>query len=76
MVEGGDADNYEFSYTNGKLTITPATAIEGVSAKTLFGGKSFDIFSLTGQQVRKNAQNLKSLPAGIYVVGGKKVVVR
>lgn len=64
------------SRTNGKLTITPSTAIEGVSAKTLFGGKACDIFSLTGQLVRKNAQNLKGLPAGIYVVGGKKVVVR
>ena len=76
MVDGGDADNYEFSYTNGKLTITPSTAIEAVSAETLFGGKSSDIFSLTGQLVRKNAQSLKGLPAGIYVVGGKKVVVR
>ena len=49
---------------------------EGVSAKTLFGGKACDIFSLTGQLVRKNAQSLKGLPAGIYVIGGKKVVVR
>lgn len=64
------------SRTNGKLTITPATAIEAVSAETLFGGKACDIFSLTGQLVRKNAQSLKGLPAGIYVVGGKKVVVR
>lgn len=64
------------SRTNGKLTITPSTAIEGVSAETLFGGKACDIFSLTGQLVRKNAQSLKGLPAGIYVVGGKKVVVR
>lgn len=76
VVEGGDADNYEFSYTNGKLTITPSTAIEGVSAETLFNGKAFDIFSLTGQLVRKNAQSLKGHPAGIYAVGGKKVVVR
>ena len=49
---------------------------EAVSAKTLFGSKACDIFSLTGQLVRKNAQNFKDLPAGIYVVGGKKVVVR
>lgn len=35
------------SRTNGKLTITPSTAIEGVSAETLFGGKACDIFSLT-----------------------------
>lgn len=49
---------------------------EAVSAKTIFGSKACDIFSLTGQLVRKNAQSLKGLPAGIYVVGGKKVVVR
>ncbi len=49
---------------------------EAVSAKTLFGSKACDIFSLTGQLVRKNAKSLKGLPAGIYVVDGKKVVVR
>lgn len=49
---------------------------EAVSAESLLGSKACDIFSLTGQLVRKNAQSLKGLPAGIYVVGGKKVVVR
>lgn len=49
---------------------------EAVSAESLLGSKAYDIFSLTGQLVRKNAQSLKGLPAGIYVVGGKKVVVR
>lgn len=50
------------SRTNGKLTITPSTAIEGVSAETLFGGKACDIFSLTGQLVRKTPRASRAFP--------------
>lgn len=76
VVEGGDADNYELSYTNGQLTITPAAAIEGVSADTLSSNNPLNVYSLTGQLVRQNAQTLSGLPAGVYVVAGKKVVVK
>lgn len=50
------------SRTNGKLTITPSTAIEGVSAETLFGGKACDIFSLTGHLVRKTSRASRAFP--------------
>ena len=35
-----------------------------------------DVYSIGGQLVRKNPTTLEGLPAGIYVVGGKKVVIR
>lgn len=35
-----------------------------------------DIYSVGGQLIRKNAQTLEGLPQGIYIVGGKKVVIR
>lgn len=50
------------SRTNGKLTITPSTAIEGVSAETLFGGKACDIFSLTGQLGAKTPRASRAFP--------------
>ena len=35
-----------------------------------------DVYSLSGQKVRLQAKDLKGLPAGVYIVGGKKVVVK
>lgn len=49
------ADNYDFSYTN---------------------GKPCDIYSPTGQLVRKQAHSLNGLPSGVYVVKGKKILVK
>ncbi len=34
-----------------------------------------DVYSLSGKKVRSQAKDLKGLPAGVYIVGGKKVVV-
>lgn len=41
-------------------------------------GEVFDIFNLQGVAVKRNAttDDLKALPAGIYIAGGKKVVVK
>ena len=38
-----------------------------------------NVYSINGQLVRKNVKTvnaLKGLPAGIYVVGGKKFIVK
>mgnify|MGYP002622087404 CR=1 FL=1 len=35
-----------------------------------------DVYSLSGQKVRSQAKDLRGLPAGIYIVGGRKVVVK
>ena len=35
-----------------------------------------DVYSLSGQKVRSQAKYLKGLPAGVYIVGGKKVFVK
>ncbi len=36
----------------------------------------FDVYSLSGLLVKRGATTLKGLPAGIYVVNGRKMVVR
>ena len=35
-----------------------------------------DVYSLSGQKIRSKAKDLKGLPAGVYIVGGKKSVVK
>ncbi len=50
--------------------------ITGVNGVTTDTRKSADVYTINGQLVRKNASNLLGLPKGIYVVGGKKVVVK
>lgn len=49
------------------------TGIEDV--KTL-AGKTFDVYSIDGMLVRKNATNLNSLAKGVYVVNGKKYIAK
>ena len=47
------------------------TAIDDIFADD----KPMDIYTLSGQKVRSGATSLQGLPAGVYIVGGKKVVV-
>lgn len=49
------------------------TGIEDV--KTL-AGKTFDVYSIDGMLVRKNATSLNSLAKGVYVVNGKKYIAK
>lgn len=49
------------------------TGIENV--KTL-AGKTFDVYSIDGMLVRKNATNLNGLAKGVYVVNGKKYIAK
>lgn len=58
---------YLFTYNN------PTTGVDGVGSET-----SFNVFNLQGVKVMENAKasSLKSLPEGIYIVNGKKVMVR
>jgi hypothetical protein len=44
-----------------QVTVTPSTAPKGV-------------YSISGQLVKSQSDNLNDLPKGIYIVNGKKVV--
>ncbi len=39
-------------------------------------GEPFDVYTVSGQVVKRGVTSLKGLPAGIYIAGGRKVVVR
>lgn len=53
--------------------IDDTTAIGDLPAQ---GQQPFDVYSLSGLLVKRGATTLKGLPAGIYVVNGRKMVVR
>lgn len=71
VVSGGLATNYEFHYVNGTLTITEASGITEMTTD-----HPVDVYTLMGSKVKARTTTLEGLPKGIYIVNGKKVVVR
>ena len=71
-ISGGQAQNYKFEYVNGVLTVTVSTFI----SKILTSGKPFDVFTLSGQKVCSQTTTLEGLPKGIYIIEGRKVVIK
>lgn len=66
-------------YYYGTLTYDEVTDIETMTlpaaAQPLFSVPT-DIYSIVGVRVRPKATSLEGLPAGIYIVGGQKVIVK
>ena len=54
-----------------------ATGIESVGNPALPSSQfPVDIYSMDGRLVKKNATHLNGLPKGIYIVNGKKIIVK
>ena len=71
IVSGGEARNYAFTYVSGKLTVQVPNAISHISFSA-----PVDIYTTTGRLVRRQAVSTEGLPRGIYIAGGRKVVVK
>ena len=69
-ISGGEAQNYEFEYSNGILTVIQKNNIISANANS----QQLKVFTTTGK--RMNVSSLKSLPRGIYIVNGQKIVIR
>lgn len=75
-VSGGEAANYELTYTSGNLTVTKSTT--GISA---IGGDNgsdtFNVYSVSGKLILKDVCGFETLPKGMYIIesrdGGKAV---
>lgn len=48
----------------------------GVRDLTTSAPKTFNVYSLSGQMIRRNATSLQGLSRGVYIVNGKKYLVR
>ncbi|MBR0274816.1 MAG: C10 family peptidase [Prevotella sp.] len=67
----GTSDCYNVTTGEGTLTVLAADAIQDI----LSDDAPADIYTLSGQKVQASAKDVNSLPAGIYIVNGKKVLV-
>ena len=66
-VSGAEAENYEFNYVSGTLTVTVPVGIESISSDKIIGSKP--VYDLFGRRV-SNPQR------GLYIIDGKKVLVK
>ena len=71
VLSGGSALNYYFEYQSGHLTITAQNAISTVTLD-----HPVDVYNLSGNKVLSRATTLAVLPKGVYIVEGRKIVVR
>lgn len=71
VVSGGEARNYDLKYQNGVLTVIESTGISEVSVNL-----PADVYTLQGYRVLTKATTLEGLPKGVYIVNGKKVVIK
>jgi hypothetical protein len=70
-VAGGESDRYAFTYVNGMLTVQQPDGIQAVTF-----ARPVDIYSLAGRLVRSQVTTIADLPRGVYVVNGRKLVVK
>ena len=71
-VSGAEAKNYEISYKPGLITIIQTDGIETV----IESAESVNIYNLQGKIVRKNAKDFIGLSKGVYIVNGRKVLLK
>ena len=73
IISGGEAQNYEFNYVTGTLTVIET---QGIAAVTVCFDKPADIYTVDGRCIRHAATTMAGLPRGLYIVNGRKIVVR
>lgn len=71
-----DADGTFTFYTDNATTITIADT-SGIDDVIIENGSAADVYNLQGIRVARqaSADRINSLPAGVYIIGGKKVAV-
>ena len=70
----GQASNFEYEIEGVVEQVNGnTTAIDGIEAAQQH---SANIYNLNGQLVRQGATSTEGLPSGLYIVGGKKLVVK
>jgi hypothetical protein len=74
VVSGGVADNYDFVYVDGKLTINAPTGIGRIINGRFT--RPVDVYNMQGAKVATKVISLDELPEGTYIIGGKKVAVK
>ena len=72
-LTGGEDDCYTFELVNGLLTVTEYVIPTGLNVYDATPSHPTTVYDLQGRRV---GNQLQGLPAGIYMVNGRKIVVR
>lgn len=75
ILSGGFDPRYNFFLTDGTLTIRPSAGLEYVLPDTI---ENYTIHNLFGQLLyyKVDKEKLNSLNPGIYIINGKKVLIK
>jgi hypothetical protein len=67
-LNGGEAQNYDFTYVNGTLTVSAKEpdGISTIAAEAVAG----QVYTLSGQRVEKPRKGV------LYIVNGRKTIIR
>ena len=68
-VSGGEAQNYDFSYVSGTLTVTEKEIIDGIATLSLEKVQGA-VYTLSGQRVEQPRKGR------LYIINGRKVVLK
>ena len=72
VISGGEADNYTFDYTNGELTITETEVSRITETTANESGMKKNFYTISGVSCGET----NKLGKGLYVIDGKKVLVK
>ena len=74
-VSDAEAENYKFEYSTAVLTITLSS--NGIlNTPQTASTATFDVYSLNGTCIAKGVSSLKGLAKGVYLVNGKKLIIK
>ena len=74
--QGSNAGNAKSLYTSIDWQNDETTAINDIIFQSGILTESSDVYGIDGSIVRHDAQNLNDLSKGVYIVNGKKFVVK
>ena len=73
---GSNANNAKPLYTSIDWQNDETTSIDDIMLQNGILTESTDVYGIDGTVIRRNAQNLSNLSKGVYIVNGKKFVVK
>ena len=78
-IKQGDTSEHLYGvtavYANDESEAAIAHLVDAINSITL-DGSTFDVYTVDGRLVAKDAKNLRTLKKGVYVINGQKVVVK
>lgn len=72
----GDIYQVTAVYPDGSESAPISTTVTGIKSVVLSGASKFDVYTVDGKLVRKDAKQLGGLKPGVYIINGQKIILR